>query len=110
MAVIAIDFDNTMVTGDEPLPYVREAINILREDGHKIVVHSCNRVGWIKDVLDSHQIRYDSIWGDTQGFNSKPLADLYIDDKGYHFPYNGDWQAELPSIMERLKGLDNRKW
>lgn len=110
MAVIAIDFDGTMVNGETILPGVRRAINILREDGHKVIIHSCNELSWIKKVLDSNEVRYDYVWGETKGFGSKPLADLYVDDKGYHFPYNGDWNDELPKIQARLTGLDNRKW
>lgn len=107
MAVVAIDFDNTMVNHDQPLPFVKEAINSLREAGHKVIIHSCNNKSWIERTLNNNDIRFDHICDNDQG---KPLADLYIDDKGYHFPYNGDWKAELPSIFERLKGLDNRKW
>lgn len=107
MALLAIDFDNTMVNGDQPLPGVRQAINILREAGHKILIHSCNSSQWIERVLNNHDIRFDHIHSNNDG---KPLADLYIDDKGYHFPHNGDWNVELPNIVERLHGLDNRKW
>jgi hydroxymethylpyrimidine pyrophosphatase-like HAD family hydrolase len=107
MAVLAIDFDNTMVSGDQPLEGVKEAINILREQGHKIIIHSCNGTKWIKKVLDSNEIRYDFVCENDGG---KPLADLYIDDKGYHFPFNGSWTEELPKIQERIKGKDNRKW
>lgn len=107
MAVLAIDFDNTMVVGDKPLPGIKDAINRLRELGHKIIVHSCNNTKWIERVLNNNDIRFDYIVTNDGG---KPLADLYIDDKGYHFPYNGDWNEELPRVLLRLEGLDNRKW
>jgi hypothetical protein len=80
-------------------------MNILRENGHKILIHSCNGTEWIEKVLREHEIRYDHIWDNEKG---KPLCDLYIDDKGYH--YKGDWQAELPDIVARIEGMDNRKW
>lgn len=108
MALIAIDFDHTLVEGDQPREGAREAINALREHGHKILIHSCNEVSWIKKVLNNNDIRFDGIFGETKLEGKKPLADLYIDDKGYH--YKGNWNAELPEILARLKGLDNRKW
>ncbi len=104
MAVLAIDFDHTLVDGDKVRPYAREAINILREKGHKIIIHSCNDAKWIKKVLDNNDIRYDSIFES----GVKPIADLYVDDKGYH--YKGDWESEVNDITLRLEGLDNRKW
>lgn len=108
MAVIAIDFDNTLVFVTQPLEGAREAINALREAGHKIVIHTCNREAHVKQVLDNNDMRYDRIHGNES--KGKPLADLYIDDKGYHFPYNGSWLPELPEILARVEGLDNRKW
>jgi beta-phosphoglucomutase-like phosphatase (HAD superfamily) len=108
MGVIAVDFDHTLVDGDQPRPYAREAMNILREAGHKILIHSCNNVEWIEKVLRNNEIRYDYIYGQDDLRSGKPLCDLYIDDKGYH--YKGDWQAELPEIVARLEGKDNRKW
>lgn len=113
MAVIAIDLDNTLVFGDKPLAYAREAVNILREKNHRVVIHTCNNISWAKKVLDNSDIRYDGIWGlnadGKESFSSgkKPLADLYIDDKGYHF--KGDWKTELPEILSRISGFDNRK-
>lgn len=104
MALICVDFDHTLVHGDTPIAGAREAINILREHGHKILVYSCNGLDWIKKCLDNADIRYDSIWTDK----SKPLADLYVDDRGYHF--RGNWTEELPDILTRVNGLDNRKW
>jgi hydroxymethylpyrimidine pyrophosphatase-like HAD family hydrolase len=104
MAVLAIDFDHTLVDGDKLRPFAREAINILREKGHKIVIHSCNNWKWIEKVLDNSDVRYDHIWTGE----GKPLADLYVDDKGYH--YRGDWESEVNDILLRVEGLDNRKW
>lgn len=110
MAVLGIDFDGTMVDGDyKPLPGLKDAINLLREKGHKIVINSCNNPKWIDKVLNNHDIRYDHICG-IDGPSGKPNCDLFIDDKGYHFPYNGNWTDELPKIIERVKNLDNRKW
>jgi hydroxymethylpyrimidine pyrophosphatase-like HAD family hydrolase len=106
MAVIGVDLDNTLVLVDKALEGAKEAINILREAKHKIVIHSCNNKSWIEKVLNNNDIRYDYIWDQV----GKPLCDLYVDDKGYHFPKNGNWNEQLPLILERLSGLDNRKW
>lgn len=107
MAVLAIDFDHTLVDGDKLRPFAREAINILREKGHKVIIHSCNSTEWIKKVLADNDVRYDSIH-ELEETYGKPLADLYIDDKGYH--YRGDWETEVNDIMLRVEGYDNRKW
>lgn len=106
MAIVAVDFDHTLVNGDKALPYAREAINILRERGHKILIFSCNEVSWIKKVLANNDIRYDWIYEDNDWSGGKPICDLYIDDRGYH--YKGDWKDELPSIIERLEGVSGR--
>lgn len=107
MAVIGVDFDNTLVFGDKALPGAKEAINILREKGHKIVIHSCNNASWIERVLNNNDIRFDWIYEYKDG-SGKPLCDLYVDDKSYHF--KGNWHDEVTDIMLRLEGLDNRKW
>lgn len=104
MAVIGVDFDHVLVDGDVARPYAKEAINILREHGHRIIIHSCNNKTWIEKVLANSDIRYDHIWTEK----GKPLCDLYVDDKAYR--YVGNWEGELPNILELLKGFDNRKW
>jgi hypothetical protein len=106
MAVIAIDWDNTLMSGEEWLPGAKDALKRLREEGHKIVIHSCNNEDWIQRNLNEAGIIVDVVWTKF----GKPLADLYVDDKGYHFPYNGNWIEEAPKVLDRLKGLDNRKW
>jgi hydroxymethylpyrimidine pyrophosphatase-like HAD family hydrolase len=106
MAVIAIDWDHTLMDGKEWLPGAQKALNRLREEGHKIIIHSCNNDNWILKNLQEVGIPVDGVWKE----DGKPIADLYIDDNGYHFPYNGDWAGEIDKILERVKGLDNRKW
>lgn len=108
MAVIAIDWDNTLMNGDQWLPGAQTALKRLREEGHKVVINSCNNPGWIEKCLAEAAILVDHVW--KRGDGNKPLADLYIDDKGYHFPYNGDWNAEINNVLDRVKDLDNRKW
>lgn len=104
MALVCIDFDGTLVNMDKALPGAKDAVNLLREAGHRIIIYSANKPEWIAHVLDNNDIRYDRIW-DQPG---KPPHDILIDDKGYHF--RGSWTQELPDILIRLAGLDNRKW
>lgn len=95
--VIGMDFDHTLVNGDQALPGARHAINCLREQGHRIIIHSCNNPKWIKKVLLNNDTRYDSIWTKT----GKPICDLYVDDRGYMF--KGDWDKELPILFTYLE-------
>lgn len=108
MSVIAMDLDHTLVEGDKAIDGAREAIDILRESGHRIFINTCNSLEWTRKVLDLNDIKYDRIYGETHGFGPKLLADLYVDDKGYHF--KGDWPNEVNNILARVEGLDNRKW
>lgn len=107
MAVIAIDWDNTLMEGKEWLPGAKDAILKLREKGHKIVIHSCNNPQWIEKNMNEAGIPIDYIWGIDKECHGKPMCDLYIDDKGFHFT---DWKSDLDNIFERLEGKDNRKW
>lgn len=111
MAVLGIDFDHVLVDGDVPIVYAKEAINILREHGQKIIIHSCNNPKWIEKVLNNNDIRFDMIWKDGDGGNiPKPICDLYVDDRGYAF--EGDWKKALEEILnhKHIKDKDNRKW
>jgi hypothetical protein len=108
MAIIAIDFDHCLVEGDQPRPGAREAINALREAGHKVIINSCNGPAWIRQVLDNNDMRYDYIWGSKPGDSSKVLADCYIDDKAYRF--EGNWELATSEVLGLVGTLDNRKW
>lgn len=106
MAVIAIDFDNTLVNGSEWLPGAKDALRLLREKGHKVVINSCNNPKWIEKQLAEAGLTVDLIW-DHKG---KALADLYIDDRGFDF--RGDWASTISEVLEHrhVKDKDNRKW
>ena len=97
MAILALDFDHTIVNGDKPIEGAKEAINLLREQGHKILIHSCNNRKWIERVLNNNDIRYDWIWDEP----GKPIADLYVDDRALHF--EGDWKVAVRKITDRLR-------
>lgn len=100
--IVAIDFDGTLVQHDKALEGAKDAVNLLREKGHKIVIYSCNNRDWIKRVLDNNSIRYDWIYGKLEFMKEgKPVADLYIDDRGYRF--NGNWAEEIKDILVLLE-------
>lgn len=92
--LIAIDFDGTIVNGDKPLPGAREAINNMREQGHYVMIFSCNNTEWIKRVCRENDIRYDEVCEGTK----KPIAHVYIDDRAIAF--RGDWEAAQREVEE----------
>lgn len=106
MSIIAVDFDHVLVDGDVPKHGAKDAMNLLREHGHKVLIHSCNSTKWVKKVLDANDIRYDGIH-DVQYSNgsTKPVAALYVDDRGYHF--KGDWPREVHLILKRLEPVED---
>lgn len=103
MAIIAIDFDDTLVKGDKLISGAREAVNLLREKGHKILIYSCNNASWIEKVLRNNDIRYDRLFAEQEFMKiGKPVADIYIDDRGYRF--TGDWGKSVKEVLELLNG------
>lgn len=89
--VIGVDFDGTLVNGKQALEGAKDAINAMREKGHKIVIFSCNNKSWIERVLRDNDIRYDYIWD-----ADKPVFDVYIDDRAIAF--RGDWKQTLSEV------------
>jgi ribonucleotide monophosphatase NagD (HAD superfamily) len=98
---VAIDFDHTIVDYDKPLPGAKEALQELRDKGYKLMIHSCNNESWIRRILDSNEIPYDSIWNsDDRG---KPVCAAYIDDRAVAF--TGDWRAAVAEVY----GIEQRR-
>lgn len=106
---IAIDWDHTLMNGKEWLPGAKDALKRLREEGHRIIIHSCNDPNWIEMHLRDAGIIAD-VWRGAVNrkgeIEPKPVADLYIDDRAYRFPTNGDWSKELDKVLERLSDID----
>lgn len=103
MATIAIDLDHTLVEGKLAIPGAKDAINLFREYGHKIIIHTCNSVKWAEQVLNDNDIRFDYIWNEDSSNrykSCKPIADIYIDDRGYRFL--GDWVHESLEVLKIL--------
>ena len=77
-----------------PLPGAVQVMKKLKEDGHYLIIatarsqktynHNLGKIlansgKMLFEWLDKHDIPYDEIWF------GKPLADLYVDDKGHRF-------------------------
>lgn len=96
MAIISIDYDDTIVVADYPRagiikPHAKEVINRLYDAGHKILIWTCRaeeRKTIAYDYLITNGVRFHLInenlpevqelyGGDTR----KMSADIYIDDK-----------------------------
>jgi hypothetical protein len=95
--VIAMDFDGTIRDWgtSKPLPGVKDAINLLREHGFKVLIHSANTVKFIEQWMNDNDIRYDGIWSGA----GKPVASIYVDDRGFKLQ---DWSTDLAHILETL--------
>lgn len=103
---IAIDLDHTLSKNEDiapgerycnPYPGAKEALLALQMEGYKIMIHSCNRVKWAEEWLNHWHIPYDEVWEGV----GKPVASLYVDDRGYHF--QGDWKMDVKAIRTRLE-------
>lgn len=114
MALIAIDWDGTIVDSDDRkrdpklLVEAKEAIGLFRERGHKVTVFSANRPLYIQRWLNEWGIPVDAVY-DGHG---KLNADIFVDDKAYHFPHNASWEAHMWAILNdpRVLDKDNRRW
>ena len=98
---IAVDWDNTIWDRAKqvPMPGAREALSLLRENGHYIMVHSCNNPPFIRKRLEEHDIMVDAVWGESPADKGhKPVADFYIDDAALHFQ---DWGQALNELNNR---------
>src|SRR4051812_18212164 len=111
--VIAIDWDHTLMNGKIWLPGAQDALRRFKEEGHLIIINSCNSEAWIKRQLEEEGLTnlIAAVVAEGSYYSAaglpKPVADLYIDDRGWRFPRNGSWTEELPKILEILE--DERK-
>ena len=100
---VAIDFDGTLVYGEDPVPGAKLAIDELRAAGYRILIHSCNTYDWIQRILRENDIYYDCIWEE----DGKPPADWYIDDRAISF--RGSWVDVLQEIEYADAGTKTRE-
>lgn len=88
-----------------PMQGVKEALTELMNQGHQIIVHSAlanNKPGReaVAKWLAYYEIPYTDIWIGP----GKPVAGLYVDDKGYQFT---NWEQAISDIVS-LDGPDSR--
>lgn len=76
---IAVDFDGTICgEGWEINPWLIDQIKAAKERGAKLILHTSRTgpaVDWAVEFCKSVGVEFDRVAG------SKPIADLYIDDK-----------------------------
>lgn len=97
---LLIDMDGVICTEEKtferalakPIPGAREAITLLREQGHQVVIYtarSWSELAMTKNWLSENGIEVDGI------HMGKPVADRIIDDRAIHFD---GWDAALKKL------------
>ena len=100
MTTICFDFDGVLASYDgwkdgaigEPIPNGVKLAKLCHEVGYKIVINTCrthpqhglknrhDQIITIHNWLHNNDVPYDSIQ-----LEGKPIADVYIDDRGMYF-------------------------
>ena len=115
--IAIIDFDGTICTFAFPevgtlQPDAREALLKLKELGYQIHIHSCRtatywnrgsnernrQIALVHNFMENNDLPYDKLILDTD----KPVAELYIDDRG--IGYRGNWL----DVIRQVRLLDNK--
>lgn len=112
---ICVDFDGVIARFSdniedfgEVIPGSADALSALRSYGYKIIIHTARPAS--KDhskrlaaYLNSEGIPFDAINQNTNcdWESTKPLADLYIDDRALRF--NGNWDVTLSKAKHHLE-------
>jgi len=110
--VIALDFDGTIAEYDppafpeigQPIKGAKEFVDKLYEKGMRVVVFTCRAAAEVQNWLEEHQFKYDGVNIDPYLPNTnsgKPIADVYMDDRGLHF--SGNYDQALKEITSRVK-------
>jgi hypothetical protein len=108
---IAIDFDGVInaYSGfkgkgvfENPVQGAKDFINRLRSEGWSIIIHTTrSEEKDIENYLNLNGIEFDYINFNPDSIKydcstKKPLADVYLDDRGIRF--NGDWVEAYEKI------------
>ena len=120
---LAVDLDGTILDIDldrwqehgmnyfgTPKPQAKEVLDSLRGNGWRIIIHTCRLNPTIntdatgeeakkkvEEVLDKHDIPYNEVYTRI----GKPLAEIYIDDRGLRFE---SWVQVLRDVGMRKVG------
>jgi adenylylsulfate kinase len=97
---IAVDFDGVIAEYDgwrgpdllgDPRADVVQALQILRGEGWKVIVHTTRSETEIRAYLEQHHIPYDEVNRNSSYQNSgpKPVATVYWDDRAVCYSGNG---------------------
>ena len=102
---LAVDFDRVLHDTDNPVMGRRMGAPMegavasmwaLRRRGYRLVVFTTNRIAPVTDWLDYYQVAYDDVT------NTKPDADIYIDDKALR---HVNWTDTMIAIGRLERGL-----
>ena len=109
--IFAIDFDGTIVEDNrypgvgEPKPYALEALKILKQRGHAIILWTCREnesldtAKWHMSMLG---IKFDAINNNVEYCKNiaqhKVLADYYLDDRSFP-PFPG-WMEFIDYMLK----------
>ena len=105
--ILALDFDGVIhddkhpVAGKrmgEPMPGAAQAIEELQDQGHQVIIHTVrgNSPKHIEDWLEFYGFDIDTITA------TKPVADVYLDDKGMRFT---SWSEAL-ALLSTPEDID----
>ncbi|MBI5848501.1 MAG: NUDIX domain-containing protein [Nitrospirae bacterium] len=111
---ICIDFDGVIadISGGyygesvfgKPLKGTKGALKLLHNLGWRIVIYtSRRRINSIRKYMEENDLYFDDInkeSHDPDAIFIKPIADIYLDDKGMTF--NGDWSSTVHQIKSFL--------
>lgn len=100
---IALDFDGVLhqyskkwqdgSIYDPPIPHTKWALQKLAEE-YDLIIFTCRT-----PIEDVEKWIYEQTGVKIPATNSKPHADMYLDDRGYHF--TGCWVTALNEIEKR---------
>jgi hypothetical protein len=109
---IAVDLDGTLAKSGpfdpkkiaDPRPGAKDAMEKLKAKGCKIIINTVRGTDkLVADWLKKHEIPYDHINmnpDQPDGASDKPLADLYIDDRGVDA--RPSWRKIIEKVSPRI--------